>query len=148
MALPSHGSEQKTVSSEQKNPAVEIRKTIRGSVPRIPFENIARAILSSKYELSLVLCGDVLARRMNKIYRKKGYAPNVLSFPLSRSEGEIFLNVRKATREANALGIPLSERLALLFVHGCYHLLGLAHGEKMERLEKKTLAAFGFIANF
>ena len=105
---------------------------------------MARDILGPRYELSLVLCGDVLARRMNKTYRKKTHAPNILSFLLSRSEGEIFLNVRKATREANAFGVPLRERLALLFVHGCFHLRGLSHGRIMEAQERRVLRRFGF----
>src|SRR3990167_2810110 len=77
---------------------------------RIPFEEIAQAVLGKNYELSLVICGDNLARRMNREYRlpslklrqasKKNYSPNVLSFPLSKTEGEIFLNVRAAARGA------------------------------------------------
>ena len=119
-----------------------ITKTTRGSLPRIAFEEIARDVLGAGYELSLVICGDKLAQRMNKEYRKKTYYPNVLSFPLSKSEGEIFLNVRKAAREAREFRVPLKSRLALLYVHGLYHLKGLDHGTKMERLEAATLKKF------
>ncbi len=124
-----------------------IRKTIRGSLPRIPFEEMARSILGANFELSLVVCGDTLAQRMNKEYRKKTYAPNVLSFPLSKREGEIFLNVRKAEREARTLRIPVRERLALLFVHGCFHLKGLSHGRTMESEERRVLHSFHFSCN-
>ena len=124
-------------------PTFALKNTTRGALPRVPFEKLARAILGAKYELSLVLCADTLARRMNKAYRKKTYAPNVLSFPLTPAEGEIFLNVRKAAREAKAFGVPLPERLALLFVHGCFHLRGLSHGRIMEAAEQKTLRRFG-----
>ena len=83
---------------------VDIKVTVRGPVPlclksgkgRIPFERIARVMLPRTYELSLVICGDTLARALNVRYRKKTYEANVLSFPLSRGEGEVFLNVRKA----------------------------------------------------
>jgi rRNA maturation RNase YbeY len=111
---------------------------------RIPFEKITSAILGKKYELSLVICGDSLARRMNQEYKKKTYFPNVLSFPLTTKEGEIFLNVRKAEREARGFGISTPERLALLFVHGCFHLKGLRHGRTMEGKERSVLRAFGF----
>ena len=103
---------------------------------------MSRHVLGAGYELSLVICGDKLAQRMNKEYRKKTYYPNVLSFPLSKSEGEIFLNVRKAAREAREFRVPLKSRLALLYVHGLYHLKGLDHGTKMERLEAATLKKF------
>src|SRR3989338_4713423 len=79
--------------------SVDIRKTVRGPVPRIPFEEIAKNVLGAQYELSLVICGDELARRINRENRKKTYAPNVLSFPLGKLEGEIFLNIRKAERQ-------------------------------------------------
>lgn len=125
------------------SPIVEIRTTIRGPKPRIVFEEIARAVLGPSYQLSLVLCGDKLSQRINIAYRKKNYYPNVLSFELDTNEGEIFLNVRKAEREAKQFGVTLKQRLALLYVHGLFHLKGLAHGDAMEREELKVLKKFG-----
>ncbi len=120
---------------------IDIRKTIRGALPRLPFEAMAHMVLPG-YELSLVLCGDALARRMNETYRKKSYFPNVLSFPLSKTEGEIFLNVRCAEREAAQMHVSVNKRLALLFVHGLFHLKGLDHSDRMEREEQKILKRF------
>ncbi|MEK7509389.1 MAG: rRNA maturation RNase YbeY [Patescibacteria group bacterium] len=122
----------------RKTPIVEITRTVKDTV-RLPFEEMARAVLPANYELSLVICGDMLAQRMNTQYRKKTYKPNVLSFPLSKHEGEIFLNIRKAAREARRLGIPARARIAHLFVHGCAHLKGLDHGKRMDALERKVL---------
>ena len=123
---------------------VDIRTTYRGPTPRLPYREIAEAILGQQYELSLVISGDRLARRMNKAYRKKNYRPNVLSFPLSRKEGEIFLNAACATREATRYQTTLKKRLALLYVHGCCHLKGLDHGRTMESLEQAILKRFKF----
>ena len=123
---------------------VSIRNTTRGTLPRVPFERIARDILGVRYELSLVVCGDTLAQRMNVQYRKKTYKPNVLSFELEKSEGEIFLNVACATREAKKMHIKPLDRIAHLFVHGCLHLTGLPHGNKMDVLESKYLKKYGF----
>lgn len=139
-----------TTKRRVRPPTVSIRTTLRPApaapaVPRLPFEEMATKILSERYDLSLVLCGDALARRMNRTYRKKEYAPNVLSFPLDRYEGEIFVNVDCARREARMYGVSLRERLALLFVHGCFHLKGLDHGKKMESAERAVLASFGFL---
>ncbi len=121
---------------------IDIKTTIRGKVPRIPFGEIAREILGKNFELSLVICGDDLARRMNTEHRRKSYAPNVLSFPLSKTEGDIFLNVRKAEREARLYGIPPRERLAYLYVHGCFHLKGIDHGDRMEKEEARVMSHF------
>ena len=148
--------------------SVDIKVTVRplplfskSGKGRIPFERIAHAVLGKKYELSLVVCADSLAQRMNKVYRKKSYAPNVLSFPISKQEGEIFLNVRAAAREApyyngvvvrgearklrgTELRRMVRNHIAHLFVHGCFHLKGLQHGRIMEGHERRILRRFGF----
>lgn len=130
--------------------SVDIKTTVRrapfvlNGARRLPFEKMLAITLGNNYELSLVICGDALARSINKKYRGKTYAANVLSFPLSKGEGEIFLNVRCAEREAKKYGVSKQNRLALLFVHGLFHLKGMKHGEKMEREEQKILKKFGF----
>lgn len=120
---------------------IDIRTTVL-KVPRLPLTEIATDILGSTYSLSIVLCGDTLAQRINRTYRKKTYRPNVLSFPLARNEGELFLNVHCAKREARAQKKPAREHLLYLFIHGCLHLKGVAHGKYMETLEKKYLRAY------
>lgn len=122
----------------------EIRHTVSSRIPRIPFEKIARDILSERYVLSLVICGDALAGRINRTYGKKDYSPNVLSFPLGEYEGEIFLNLRCAEREAKVAKIGARSRVAHLFVHGCLHLRGLKHGATMDTEEQRILKRFGF----
>ena len=119
--------------------SLEIKHTIRHRVPDLPYKEIAREILGSTYELSLVICADKLAQQMNAKYRQKTYRPNVLSFPYSKTEGEIFLNVSCAKREARKYGVSLQARMSLLFVHGCFHLAGYKHGSTMEKLEQKIL---------
>ncbi len=122
---------------------LDIKYTISHEL-RLPFAKMAAAALPKDYQLSLVICGDRLAQRMNKEYRKKTYRPNVLSFPLSKNEGEIFLNIRKAAREARMMQISTPARIAHLFVHGCFHLAGHDHSDRMDALELKVLKKFGF----
>ncbi len=126
-----------------KKISLDVRRTARSAV-RLPFERLAERILPKGYRLSLVLCGDTLSRRLNREHRGKTYAPNVLSFPIARNEGEIFINIRVAAREARRYRVPLQARIAHLFVHGCAHLRGLPHGNTMDALEARTLRALGF----
>lgn len=126
-----------------KQITLDTRRTVRSAV-RLPFERLAERVLPPGYHLSLVLCGDTLSRRLNREHRNKSYTPNVLSFPLSRTEGEIFINVRVAAREARRYGVSYHARVAHLFVHGCAHLRGLSHGNSMDALESRTLRAEGF----
>ncbi len=123
--------------------ALDIRNTTKGAT-RAPFARVASGILGPTYQLSLVLCGDTLAQKMNATYCRKTYKPNVLSFPLSKSEGEIFLNLAKAGREAKSEGITLTERVTYLFIHACLHLKGLPHGTKMDSLEVAWMRKSGY----
>ena len=136
------------------DPSIDIRRTVRRAAD-LPYTAIAKHVLGTGYELSLVLCGDALARRMYLAHRKRrvagepergaSYASNVLSYPYGADAGEIFLNVRKAEREARAAGISAKRRTALLLVHGLFHLKGYDHGATMERLERDTLRKFSLL---
>jgi rRNA maturation RNase YbeY len=114
----------------------------KAKLPRLAFAPIKRAILGPRYSLSLVVVGDVRSRALNKKYRGKTYIPNVLSFPLSRTEGEIFLNPKKAAREAHNFGMTKRVYLAYLFIHACLHLKGLRHGATMDTIERRMLRRF------
>lgn len=134
------------------DPLIAIRRTVSGAAD-LPYAAIARHILGPRYALSLTLCGDALARRMYRSHRAPhvreqhaaSYASNVLSFPYSNTEGEIFLNIRKAEREARAGGVSARARIALLLVHACFHLKGYDHGRTMERLERAALRKFSLL---
>jgi len=119
-------------------------KTRKGKLPRLPFEQIKNHLLGKKYDLSLVFIGDKSSRNLNKKYRKKDYPTNVLSFPIDKDSGEIFINLRKTEREAKNYGHSVKKHVAYLFIHGLLHLKGMDHGSTMESTEKKVLKKFGF----
>ncbi|MEK7585364.1 MAG: rRNA maturation RNAse YbeY [Patescibacteria group bacterium] len=109
-----------------------LRNLTKQATPRIPFERMARRALGTNYDLSVVLVGNSRSRTLNRHYRGKDKAANVLSFPIDRHTGELFLNLgRRSTR-----------RLAFLFIHGLLHLKGLDHGSKMESLESQLVNYF------
>lgn len=110
---------------------------------RIPFEDIKNDILGTKYQLSLSLIGEKRARAINRQSRQKEYAPNVLSFPLNKSTGEIYLTPAVAKREAKSFDHNEREHLVFLYIHGLLHLQGYDHGPKMESLEQKFLKKYG-----
>ncbi len=119
-----------------------IRKTIHKRHPSVPFVDIADNILPKKYELSVVLIGDNLGKKLNKKYKNRNYPTNVLSFPLDSDNGELFLNIRKAEREASKFNHSKNKHIIYLFIHGCLHLAGYEHGSIMEKLEQKYLKQF------
>lgn len=119
-----------------------ITSTVQVYPTDIPFAAIKRAILGTSYELSLAFIGEKRATTLNLSYRKKTYAPNVLSFPLTKNTGEIFICPAIAYGEAAKFNLTPNGYIAYLFIHGCLHLKGYDHGDTMDTLERKYLKAF------
>jgi probable rRNA maturation factor len=104
-------------------------------------------------ELAVVLTDDAMMRHLNRKWRAKNTATNVLSFPAQhppRSEnaarllGDIVIAFETCAREAHAQGLSFTDHLAHLAVHGFLHLLGYDHvadeeAHRMEALEATIL---------
>lgn len=92
-------------------------------------------------------------RRLNRDYRARDYATNVLSFPYQQAPllcGDLVLCAPVVAREASAQDKSLEAHYAHLIIHGMLHLQGYDHeaGEQearnMEDRERRLLAALGF----
>lgn len=103
---------------------------------------IKNEVLGKDYELSLVFVGDKKSQKLNWQFRKKTYTPNVLSFPIDKKTGEIFINLKVAKKESPEFEMTEKNYIKFLFVHGCLHLKGLDHGPKMEKEEAKFIKKF------
>ncbi|MFZ2303273.1 MAG: rRNA maturation RNase YbeY [Minisyncoccia bacterium] len=122
--------------------ALTITNTTKGKLPRLPFVKIAETVLGKEYDCSLVIIGSRKSRELNRIYREKDSSTNILSFPLDKNEGEIFLDLKKARADAINFDRSYTNFIGFLFIHGLLHLKGLNHGVKMENAEKKVRALF------
>ncbi|MBK7954400.1 MAG: rRNA maturation RNase YbeY [Candidatus Accumulibacter sp.] len=92
-------------------------------------------------------------QRLNRDYRARDYATNVLSFPYQQAPllcGDLVLCAPVVAREATAQDKSCEAHYAHLIVHGMLHLQGYDHeaGEEeardMEDRERRLLAALGF----
>ena len=101
------------------------------------------AVLGKKYELSVVIVSRDKIKRLNFSHRGKNVPTDILSFPLSETSGEIFLNLDEAKKEAKKFDRKFENFLGFLFIHGLVHLEGFEHGSRMEALERKYRAKFG-----
>jgi probable rRNA maturation factor len=99
-------------------------------------------ILGKKYTLSLTFIGATRAQKLNKTYRNAEYIPNVLSFPLDKHVGEIYIAPSVAEKEASKFSLSTRGYVGYLFIHGLLHLKGYPHGATMERAEKKYSTLF------
>ncbi len=110
-------------------------------------EKSARELkLKNKFELSINLVGEGKIRSLNKKHRKKDKPTDVLSFPLGDGNGDIFICLPIAKKEAKRENVSIEAKLAQLTVHGFLHLLGYDHerskkdADKIFQLEEKILA--------
>lgn len=136
-------------------PAEEVCRRAATAAYQVAGRNTERA------EASIVLAEDRMIRRLNRHYRGKDEATNVLSFPTGADElhpvagnaapsllGDVVVAYQTTAREAAAEGKDLGDHLSHLIVHGLLHLLGYDHrddreAEEMESLERRALAALG-----
>jgi probable rRNA maturation factor len=112
----------------------------------------ARAALLQDANVTLRIVGTGEGRRLNREYRGKDYATNVLTFPypeLRPLSGDIILCAGVVRREAKQQGIGLDAHFAHLVVHGMLHLQGYDHQRqreaiRMERMESEIVARLGY----
>lgn len=108
----------------------------------MPFKKIKEKVLGKEYDLSLVFLTPKEARELTRRTKNKDKASNVLSFPLTRTSGEIFICPSTAKKEAPSFNMPEREFIGYLFIHGLLHITGLDHSGTMERAEQKLLKHF------
>jgi probable rRNA maturation factor len=111
----------------------------------------AHAAGSGAGEVTLRIVGAAEGRRLNRAYRRKDYATNVLTFGYGERpwRGDIVLCHPVIAREARVQGKDLVAHYAHLVVHGMLHLRGFEHESEreataMERAEKRILRRLGF----
>lgn len=111
--------------------------------------------MEDNYVLSLILCGPVTIKKINREYRNIDAVTDVISFALLDSEdaieyedrvelGDIFINRNRVISQAEEYGHSVKREFIFLFVHGLLHLLGYDHMNEEEEkimfdLQKKIV---------
>lgn len=109
---------------------------------------------SGAYQVTLLLTDDAEMRVLNRTWRGKDAATNVLSFPAGDAIGEpgalgdIVLAYETMLKEAREQNVAFADHASHLVVHGMLHLAGFDHAEdaeaeRMQTLETSALASLG-----
>lgn len=122
--------------------------------------------LGPDVEISVLLVDNETIRTLNRDYRDKDAATDVLSFPMEeeiddacepqiiggpseRMLGDLVISVERAVEQAAEYGHAVERELAFLSVHGLLHLLGYDHEQgpeaeaEMQAEEKRILSILG-----
>ncbi|HXK32187.1 MAG: rRNA maturation RNase YbeY [Candidatus Nealsonbacteria bacterium RBG_13_38_11] len=90
-------------------------------------KKVAKIVLNKKkLDLSIVLVSSAEIKELNKKYRKKNKATDVLSF-LYDDSGEIVICLKEVRQNAKKFGFPFKTELAKVLIHSVLHLLGYEH---------------------
>ncbi len=124
----------------------------RAALPRHAVTRAIRHALDADAEITVRIVGEEEGRELNKSYRHKDYATNVLTFDYAQEPvvmADLVLCAPVVAREAREQGKTLAAHYAHLLVHGTLHAQGWDHetsdadAEEMEAREVEILAGLG-----
>ncbi len=138
------------------NRLINISNRTASRVDLKELETVCRRFLLSRKltraELSVVLVGDSLMRRLNRQTRRQDKVTDVLSFRDSDAVvkdknflGEIVIDYQQIKRQAKLYQTSVRQELVFILVHGLLHLVGYddrtaAAARRMERLGRKFIS--------
>ena len=142
----------KNAPSNRLNLSVQYACNREGLPLRADFVRWVRAALVGGGEVTIRLVDADEGQSLNKEYRGKDYATNVLSFPYDTEPvvmGDLVICPSVVSKEAAEQNKPLEAHYAHLTVHGMLHLQGWDHdndddAQAMEDEEREILAAMGY----
>lgn len=132
-----------TMPTSKANENCSIQNTTKAKLPHLPFVEMKEAVLGADYELSVMFVDVDHMTALNLQYRRLNKPTDILSFPISNTEGEIFINLEETKKEAVKFDREYENFLAFLFIHGLTHLKGFDHSSTMESEEEKIRKQFG-----
>jgi probable rRNA maturation factor len=132
--------------------AVQNASTARNVPAAARIRQWARAALDTDAEVTIRIVGQAEGRLLNRSYRRRDYATNVLTFVFrdrAPLQGDLALCAPVITREARAQRKTVAAHYAHMVVHGLLHLQGYDHENDrdaalMEKRERTLLARFGY----
>lgn len=111
------------------------------------FESIIEEETEPKWRgaVNLVFTDDSYMKKLNKKYRGKRSATDVLSFNIDDAHehdslfGEIYVSAATAKRQAREYGGSVSAEYIRLFCHGMLHLIGYDHAKSKDAAHMRSL---------
>ena len=131
-------------------------RRVRGNLRRRPIERFARTLQSEVARgrwFDCLITTDAELRRLNRDFRGKDEATDVLSFPSGcrppapdRRLGDVAVSASRARVQARQFGHTVEQEIQILMLHGVLHLMGLDHETdrgRMARSERRWRTSLG-----
>ena len=139
---PDSKSQPKPRPHAEKNSAAETAPDPLPSLRALTaFLRKAQAAVRLRGEVTVLLTSDEQIRRLNRQFRGKNKATDVLSFPAApgpeKLAGDLAISVPTALRQAVACGHSLGTEIKVLMLHGLLHLAGYDHEADEGQMERR-----------
>lgn len=135
--------------SSPEGSTVSFRRAAADLRPRA-LANFARKLergIAQGARFDCLITGDAELRRLNRDFRGKDYATDVLSFPGQDGHlGDLAISAMRARAQAREFGHSAEDEVRILMLHGVLHLLGYDHetdAGRMARAEKRWRRELG-----
>ena len=120
----------------------------RGTLPRRELRSFAQQACTAiplAGEVSVLLTTDEAIQQLNRQYRRKNKATDVLSFPAAETgtpgrvplAGDLAISVDTAARQADEFGHSLLLEIKVLLLHGLLHLAGFDHEQDAGEMRRR-----------
>lgn len=134
------------ITNEQEK--VQIPDDWTGKINTVAEICLQEEEIDPKAEIGLMFVDDEQIREMNREYRDKDTATDVLSFPMYEPDeaiedeeeillGDIIISLERAVLQAEEYNHSLEREVMYLLVHGLLHLSGYDHIEENEQKEMR-----------
>ncbi len=150
-----------TVFITNEQDKIEIPADWEEKINRVAAICLREEQMPEEAEVDLLFVDNEAIREMNREYRDKDSATDVLSFPIYEPDeeiddedeilfGDIVISLERAQEQCEEYGHSLEREVMYLLVHGLLHLSGYDHMEEEEKKvmraqEEKLLAQIGAI---
>lgn len=113
-------------------PSTDSNAITRSKPALTRFLHRAQKLVGLDGEVDVLLTSDEEIRRLNRIFRKKNKATDVLSFPAPQElaeehAGDLAISLDTAALQAESFGHSLNDEVKILLLHGLLHLAGMDH---------------------
>ena len=153
-----------TVLFENAQEKLHVRTAMRAAVRKAIFNTLVYEGVDRSVEVSVTFTDNDGIHSLNKQYRNKDSATDVLSFPMfdfaagetpalpanqSIPLGDIIISLERARAQAAEIGHSTMREVMFLCIHSTLHLLGYDHelseedDEDMQRRQKEIMAIMG-----
>ncbi len=129
---------------------IEVNNLTAARVKKDSLKKIAAKVLKGEKkriaELSIALVGQKLIKKLNKKYRRKNKATDVLSF--SGELNEIVICPKEVRKNAKRFNSTFKKELARVLIHGVLHLLGYDHEATKKEASKMAKKQESYLKSF